>query len=162
MGKSAVVALLAGLLADGAICEVDRFRAMFARLDWGSRQQHEMALRAAIAACRSLLDDGVSPVVIVDVFGRDSLARVASSLRAYSIDPLAVSLWAAESVLFERLAKRAVGFQDRQLAALINEEVRSLRLAGDLLFDTTELEPMAVALALAGMLADGPAIEHAP
>ena len=65
VGKSTVGRLLAGLLGDGAICEVDRFRAMFAGVDWGSRQQHEMALRAAIAACRSLLEDGVSPVVAV-------------------------------------------------------------------------------------------------
>ena len=132
---------------------------MFAAVDWSDRSQKDIALRAAIALTRSLLDDGVSPVVLVDTFGRGALERVAGALDDGRTDIVALSLWAEESVLFERLARREVGYQDRAMAALINEEVRTIRVAGDTLIDTTTLDASEVARAMADAI--GPERGHA-
>lgn len=153
VGKTRAARGLADVLGTGAVLEVDQLRAMFACGDWGSRRQHEVALRGAMALARQLLEEHISPVLVVDNFGRDSVERALRGLQGVDVEVRVVSLWAEESALIERLDARHVGFQDRGLASLMNEEVRVRRVPHDLLLDTTGLTSAAVVETLAGLLA---------
>ncbi|MCA9518067.1 MAG: hypothetical protein KC635_24180 [Myxococcales bacterium] len=145
VGKSTVGRTLAEICGNGVICEVDRFRAMFAPVDWGDRRQHSAGLRAAVAAGRSLIADGVGLLIVIDTFGRETLPPVAASLASPNADILAVSLWAEVNVLRSRLAARGDGFSDAALSSLMNAEVRTKRVADDVLIDTSALQANAVA-----------------
>lgn len=153
VGKTHAARGLAEALGSGAVIEVDQLRAMFARVDWGNRQQHDASLRGAMAIAYEFLEAGVSPVVIVDNFGRDSVERALTGLSGADVDVRVVSLWAEDATLLERLDTRSGGFQDRHLARLMNEEVRMRRVPHDHLLDTTGLTEEAVVSSLSVLLA---------
>jgi len=153
VGKTHVARCLGEQIGTGAILEVDRFRAMFVAVDWSSRVQHDAALLATMAAARALVVAGVSPVVVVDNFGRDSATRALTTLEDITVDRLVVSLWVEEATLRDRLDARGGGFQDRPLAALMNTEVYEMRIGGDLLVDTTGQSPEDVAGIIMDILA---------
>jgi len=161
VGKTHAARGLAEALGSGAVIEVDQLRAMFARVDWGSRHQHEVSLRGAMALAREFLEASVSPVVIVDSFGRDSVGRALTRLSGADVDVRVVSLWAEGATLLERLDARGAGFQDRHLASLMNEEVRTRRVPHDHLLDTTGLTEEAVVRSLSELLAGRGAHEGA-
>lgn len=154
IGKSTTGRLLLGRLTNGALIEVDQFRAMLARCDWHDRTQHEVGMRAAVEAARAFLHSGASPVIIVDTFGRDHLARMQAAF-GDSIQYATVSLWAEPAVLQSRLSHRGCGYQDLEQAKWINEEIAAVRFPQESLLDTTLMGPDAVADALVELFSVG-------
>ncbi len=140
VGKSTVARRLVERLGEGAVVEVDRFRAMLAIPDWHSRAQHAAGLVAACRAAAGFVEAGVAPVVVVDTFGRDGVARARALFGSAVARGRCVTLWAAPEVIEERLARRAAGYADVAQCHLINAEVLRRRLDDDLLIDTSRLD----------------------
>lgn len=154
IGKSTVGRLLIGQLTNGALVEVDQFRAMLARCDWHDRNQHEVGMRVATQAARGFLNSGATPVIIVDTFGRDHLPRMQAAFGDF-VQHATVSLWVEPAVLQARLSQRGCGYQDLEQAKWINEEIAAVRFSQESLLDTTLMGPEAVADALVELFAIG-------
>ena len=136
VGKSTVAQHLCESARVGALVEVDDVRHMFTDVDWGNRQQHAAALRAATLAAMELTRTGNRPCLLVDCFGRGTAPQTVNILESMGASVATVSLWASPEVLQERLRRRDGPGSDAELALAMNEEVRASRVS-DVLVDTT-------------------------
>lgn len=82
VGKSTVAAVLGEQAVVDAIIEVDAVRRLVVGVDWGDRRQHDAAMTAAARAAAEFAVAGVSPVLLVDCFGRDKARRVLQLVEA--------------------------------------------------------------------------------
>lgn len=125
VGKTTVAALLGELGVVHAIIEVDTVRRMIVGVDWGDRRQHDAALAAAARAAAEFAVAGVSPVLLVDCFGRDQGRRVLQLVEAAGVETVVVSLWASPQVLRARLAQRIGDYDDVRMALFLNAEMEA-------------------------------------
>lgn len=125
VGKSTLAPLLGELGVVHAIIEVDTVRRMIVGVDWGDRRQHDAALAAAARAAAEFAVAGVSPVLLVDCFGRDQVQRALDLVKASGAEAMVVTLWATPDVLRARLAERVGDYDDVSMALLINAEMEA-------------------------------------
>jgi len=145
VGKSTVAIALADVLGHGAIVEVDQLRAVQSRCDWKSRAQHQVALAVAADCARSFVAQSVSPVIVVDTFGRDRLPDMQRRLIDLGLHPLAFSLWSTRDVLHCRAQHRGDDPGDFAMSDVMNTEIRQDRFPDESLIDTTEMAASEVA-----------------
>lgn len=142
VGKRDAVRVLRPHLSNGAVVDVELFRAMFARPSAADRQQHLVAMQLARGTALQLLDAHVRPVLLVDTFTSGKLASFVSGLdRSYRI----ASIYLDPTVLRERLV--ALGAPSREIdsASMINAEVAARRHPNEKLVDATGRDVSSVA-----------------
>lgn len=142
VGKSAVAAVLEARGLVRTIVEVDTVRRMIVGVDWSDRLQHDAALAAGARAAAQLAVTGLSPVLLIDCFGRDLAQRAVGILEEGGAVATAVTLWAQPDALRARLSQRVDDYENSELALLINAEMGAG--AGSFI-DTTARTPDEVA-----------------
>ena len=151
-GKSTLGRKLWRALPGGAVLEVDDFRAMLCQVDWASRDDHDAALDAAMAAIVAYVARGRRPIVLIDTFSRSRLSAVQAFLRESRMHHYTLSLWVDPRSLAQRLEARASGFKDWEPSKILNDEVRTNRYPAEHFIDATALAPDAVLAAAVALI----------
>ena len=125
VGKSTVAAMLGEHGVVRAVIEVDAMRRLILGIDWGDRRQHDAAIAAGARAAAEFAAAGLSPVLLVDCFGRDRAQRALELVRAAGAEAFVVSLWATPDVLRARVAQRIDDYDDVEMALRINAEMNA-------------------------------------
>jgi len=142
-GKSTVARELMFLWGMGATVEIDQVRAMINQINWRSHQQHFDGIKAAAAICKSFLDSGYQPVVLVDTFGYGSIDIARDEFHGRSV--FVVSLTCSERVIWWRLLRRIGGYKDSAMSLKFNEHIRLNTHNDDMTFDTSKVGARAIA-----------------
>ncbi len=136
VGKSAVGRRIRRSCPSSAVVEVDVLRSMVTDIDWTSSASHELGLRLAADAARSLLAEGYDPVVVIDTLLGDALAYFLSRISA----PVMVfTLVAREDQLSSRARGRGSGFQNQKVMLEMNRWFLEHAGGNDERVDTTNL-----------------------
>ena len=142
VGKREAVKVLRPHLSNGAVIDVELFRAMFARPSTADRQQHLLAMQLARGTALQLLEEHVRPVLLVDTFTSGKLAGFVSELdRPYRI----ASIYLDPTVLRERLLERGAPAREIDSATMINAEVAVRRHPNEKVIDATGRDALTVA-----------------
>jgi len=142
VGKRDAVERLRSHMSNGAVVDVEAFRAMFARPSAVDRQQHLIAMRIARDAAVRFAAKQVVPVVLIDSFTSGKLASFVADLdRSYRI----ASLYIDPAALRERLLFRGASPRDIESASMINAEIAVRRHEREKLIDVTGRDAEAVA-----------------
>lgn len=156
VGKSVTAKCLAARLGSGVRLEVDTLRAMVIPVDWTNQAEHIGVLSLASGLVSGFLGLGHRPIIVVDTFSGDKLARFLSELQALrgGIDVRACALVATADVLRARVEHRPPDqFTDIAICEKLNANtVRHLQ-PGERLIDNSFLTPEETAtMILAGRL----------
>lgn len=139
-GKSTLGRGLRRELPIGAVLEVDDFRSMLVKVDWSSRDHHDVALDAALSAMLAYLAHQQQPVVLIDTFSRSRLTSVLRQLEETKLVHQVLSLWLDPSALAGRLISRSSGFKDWEPSRILNDEVRENRYPNEVMVDVSSLD----------------------
>ncbi len=120
-----------------AIVEVDAFRRLVVGTDWADRRLHSAAMCAAARAAAEFAVAGFGPVLLIDCFGRDHAQAASHIVKGRGLEAAVITLWARPDVLRARLARRIGGYDDEQMALLMNAEMAA---GGGALLDATEVD----------------------
>lgn len=159
VGKSRAAKLLAARLGRGARVEVDTLRAMIIPVEWTNQVEHASVLSIAVGVVAAFLEMGHRPVVVVDTFSGNKLARFLTELRAvrHGIDVRAVALVATPDVLRSRVESRSAGeFKDITICERLNAEVNEYLVPGEYVLDNSSLTPEETVVAILGALGERP------
>ncbi len=148
VGKSTTARGLIEVLRRGAVVEVDHLRGIQADCDWHDRRQHAVALSVAAQCAQAFLVEGVSPVILVDTFGRQVLPDTQARLSGLGVSHIAASLWAGPDVLRERSLRRGDDDHELAMSLVMNAEIGATRWPGELLVDTSGAAPEEVVQAV--------------
>lgn len=136
IGKSTVGKRLLTTLEQGAVLEVDAFRAAIARVDWDSEVHHYAAIDSAMAVARTLaLYWSKNPVVVLDTFCGDKIHDARNAL--LGLNTRTVSLWLDPGELRRRVESRPCGYSHWPSIQGVNDEIGARTLAGDRVIDVT-------------------------
>lgn len=138
VGKSTIGCSLMENFHNSAVVEVDHFRKMLAGCDWQNRLHHKIGMNAALKTVLSFQKDGVTPVILIDTFGRDRLPQAQEVLDKASLSHITFSLWLEPAILQERLRHRKNDYADWKQTQYLNEESRTIRFPNEQLIDTTK------------------------
>jgi broad-specificity NMP kinase len=133
-GKSSLGRNLKKKFPSAALLELDNFRGMM-NVDWTDEQQHRIALKAAALAAKTFCEQGITPVIVVDMFLPEQLNYFLAE--AGEINYRIISLLADETTFEKRLAERKEGFIDLEKTIEINEQLRKNPAAHETIIDTS-------------------------
>src|ERR1041385_8087588 len=102
-GKSSLGRNLKKKFPLAALLELDNFRGML-NVDWKDEQQHRIALKTAALAAKSFSSQGISPVIVVDMFLPEQLNCFLSETS--EINYRIISLLADKTTFEKRLEER--------------------------------------------------------
>lgn len=139
VGKSTVATALSETIGRGAIVEVDQLRAAQARTDWHCRVQHEVALAVAAQCAHAFNSEKVSPIILVDTFGRDRLPDMQRRLTGLGLQHKAYSLWSTCEALWRRAQLRGDKPGEFSMSELMNHEIFEIRYSQEEFIDTTNM-----------------------
>ena len=144
VGKSVTAKCLAARLGVGVRVEVDTVRAMVIPVDWTNQAEHIGILSLASGLVAGFLSIGHRPVIVVDTFSGDKLARFLGELQVLrsGIDVRAFALVAAPDVLRARVERRPPDqFKDIAICEKLNANVAKHLQPGERLIDNSSLTP---------------------
>jgi predicted kinase len=148
VGKSSAAKCLAALCPAGSRVEVDVLRRMVISVSWKDQNEHIRMLDAAAGLTHDLARFGFRPVIVVDTFSGDKVARFIEVLRRLDAGRTVqvFALHATEEALRARLAARSADeFKDFAISKQLNEDVLGVCQSGELCVDTTGRGPEEVA-----------------
>lgn len=159
VGKSSTAKWLARSFPGGSRVEVDILRKMVISVNWKRQDEHILMLDVAAGLAHDLAESGFRPVIVVDTFSGDKVARFLAVLRErlQTRTFLVFSLHASETILQQRLHERPNDeFKDFHIAKRLNEDVHKFPSPGELLIETSGLSPEQVAQHIVQSIASGP------
>jgi hypothetical protein len=143
VGKTMLSHLLVSAFPKAAAVELDSFKGIVSFPDGIDRARYRKIQESAWKACRSYLEDGYRPVIVVDTFSSEILweflAMVHQSPTTYS--RVIITLVCDPGVLEMRLHGRQSSESCTRPSLAINEDMRTWRLFDELLVDTTARTP---------------------
>lgn len=143
-GKTEAAKCLAAGLGRGAWVEVDTLRAMIVPVNWTDQREHIAVLSLATGLVAGLLRLGHRPVIVVDTFSGDKLARFLVELREQQsgLDVRVFTLVTTPAVLRARVESRpAYQFKDVDICEKLNADVVRHIQPGERLIDNSSLTP---------------------
>lgn len=145
IGKTTTGRLLKNLNTGTSHIDVDRLSRMFngERFIAGENYQYLHAIDHAGEISSWLIQRGIGPVIVSDVFVESVYERFVNKLQGANI--LLFTLIADNSILGRRMAERDSGYLNFPVARDINNNMISSRLHNELLIDTTHIGPTEVA-----------------
>ena len=132
------------VLGAGVRLEVDTLRAMVIDVEWTDQAQHIAALSLAADLVAGFLRLGHRPVIVVDTFSGDKLARFLADIevRRPGVDARAFALAPAPGVLRARVEGRPEAqFRDLRICQKLNADTVRCLQPGEQLIDNSALTP---------------------
>lgn len=146
VGKTTLSHLLNGAFPRAAVVELDSFKGIVTFPEGIDRARYRQVQESAWKACRSHLEHGYRPVIVVDTFSPailwEFLALVHQSPREYS--SVIITLVCDPGVLEMRLKGRQSIESCIRPSLAINEDMKTYRIFDELLVDTTARTPAMV------------------
>jgi broad-specificity NMP kinase len=141
VGKSELSRRIRKVIPQGVTIEVDAIRGMINGTKWVDSQEHAQALRASWAVCRSYMQEGFRPIVLVDTFTPNKLGILHDLITrdAPDLNGLTISLYCEDDELKKRITGREDGFKNLELSVKINQEVTKYRRPFEVFIDTTTM-----------------------
>jgi adenylate kinase family enzyme len=133
-GKSSLGRNLKKKFPSAALLELDNFRGMM-NVDWTDEQQHRIALKAAALAAKTFCEQGITPVIVVDMFLPEHLNYFLGE--ASEINYRIISLLADEITFKKRLEERKEGFKESDKAIAIDKNIRQNSVKNETIIDTS-------------------------
>ena len=143
-GKSEVAKRLAARLGTGARIEVDTLRAMIIPVDWTNQSEHVSVLSLTTGLVAGFLGLEHRPVIVVDTFSGDKLAKFLADLRALraGLEVRVFALVPDRAVLRARVEGRPDDqFKDIRTCEKLNADVVRHLQPGERLIDNSALTP---------------------
>jgi deoxyadenosine/deoxycytidine kinase len=108
-------------------------------LDWKDTTQYTHILEAVATACRSFLDNGYAPVIVVDTLSPETLEDFMTILHKSLLHPfyLIITLACDPEVLEQRIQSRKNGFSQIEPSLAVNDDMRKYRVFDEFFIDTT-------------------------
>jgi broad-specificity NMP kinase len=144
IGKSTIGELFRASAPQGAIVDIDDIRRMINNEKFTYHENHDYAnaIKAGCALVESFLGLGYTPIVVVDVF---SMGILESFTAQFGMGTMAsVTLYANDEILFRRMANRASGYINLEVAKSVNRHIYETRDKTDAWIDTSLLDPYGV------------------
>jgi len=143
VGKTTLAKRLRAHFPKGITIEVDSFKDMVNLLDWNDTTRYHHILEAVAMTCRSFLEKGYAPVIVVDTLSAEILEDFNAILQKSRNEPscLVVTLVCDPEVLEQRIKGRKNGFSSIEPSLAINEDMRKYRVFDEFLVDTTTSSP---------------------
>jgi broad-specificity NMP kinase len=143
VGKTTLGKRLRAHFPQGITIEVDSFKSMVNLLDWNDTTQYHHILEAVAMTCRSYLDNGYAPVIIIDTLSAETLGDFMAILQKSPLEAtcLIITLVCDPDVLELRIKGRENGFSLIEPSLAINDDMRKYRVFDEFLVDTTTSSP---------------------
>ena len=143
VGKTTLATRLRAHFPKGITVEVDSFKGMVNLLDWKDTTQYYHILEAVATTCRSYLDNGYAPVIVVDTLSSETLEDFMTILQKSLLQPscLIITLLCDPGVLELRIHSRKKGFSLIEPSLAVNDDMRKYRVFNELSVDTTARSP---------------------
>lgn len=143
VGKTTLAKRLRAHFPKGITMEVDSFKGMVNLLDWKDTTQYNHILEAVAMTCRSYLDNGYAPVIIIDTLSAETLEDFMAILKKSLLEPscLIITLVCDPEVLEQRIHGRKNGFSLIEPSLAVNDDMRTYRVFDEFLVDTTAGSP---------------------
>ena len=152
-GKTQTSKCLANRFRGGVRIEVDTLRAMVIAVDWTNQAEHISMLSLSTGLVGGFLGRGYRPVIVVDTFSGDKLAKFLAELHLLdeSLDVRAFALVSAPDVLRARVETRpAEDFKDICICQKLNTDIVKHLQPLERLIDNTALTPEETAEVISG------------
>ncbi len=122
--------------------EVDTIRRMVISVNWTNQQEHISMLQVSAKLVVEFLNQGFRPVIVVDTFSGDKIARYLETLNTYD-EMLSIrifGLFTTEEELKRRIELRNdSAFRDFAISKKLNEDVVKWKQKTESQIDTTGL-----------------------
>jgi broad-specificity NMP kinase len=144
IGKSTIGELFRASTPHGVIVDIDDMRRMInkEKFTYHEDQDYANTIKAACALVESFLELGYTPIIVVDVFSLVILELFMGHFETRKI--ASITLYANDDILFKRMANRASGYINLEVAKSVNRHIYQTRVKTDAWIDTSLLDPRGV------------------
>jgi predicted kinase len=153
VGKSTLVRRLKSKFKNGVTIEIGNMLKLINNFEDGNSKQYLDTLENARILCLNYLKAGYAPILLVGPFKAARMRNYLTGKLDKDVSYLVITLLATNHTdLSDRIDGREIGFKDKSISYIVNEDMLNYEIGNEIRYDTSGKSPEEIFLFVAGHL----------